>query len=152
MCSSDLYWRNTVAAGSNGEIQVRFSPKTVPVMNSGGCSQIPVSTCDIAQADHEYLQPQLILSMDNTLDPALAGVLFGTSSAFIGSLDAQVPAGQAPVLTYGVAAPHNLSSGTQREGTFYAFLPSSVLSLFGTSASGFDPGILSVARTGDAGT
>jgi len=146
------YWLSTVSPLANGEVHVKFSPKTVPVMNSGGCSQIPVSTCDIAQADHEYLEPGMILSMDNTLDPALSGVLFGTSAAFIGSLEAQVPGGQPPVLTYGVAAPHNTAGGTPRNGTFFAFLPSSVLTLFGTSTNAFDSNIFSVARTGDPGT
>jgi hypothetical protein len=145
------YWLSTVSPLADGEVHVKFSPKTVPVMNSGGCSQIPVSTCDIAQADHEYLEPGMILSMDNTLDPALSGVLFGTSAAFIGSLEAQVPGGQPPVLTYGVAAPHNTAGGTPRNGTFFAFLPSSVLTLFGTSTNAFDSNIFSVARTGDPG-
>jgi len=60
--------------------------------------------------------------------------------------------GQAPVLTYGVAAPHNFANGTLRNGTFYAFLPQAVLTLFGTSVAGFDPAILSVTRTGGDGT
>jgi hypothetical protein len=149
------YWASTVSPLANGEVRVKFTPKTVPVMSVGGCSQIPVSTCDIPQADSEVLEPGMILSMDNTLDPALSGVLFGTSSAFIGSLEAQVPSGQPPVLTYGVAAPHKLAPGAgggDRQGTFFAFLPSSVLSLFGTSTNAFDSNIFSVARTGDPGT
>ena len=151
------YWASTVSplAPADTDVRIRFTPKTQPVMNSGGCSQIPVSTCDIAQADHERLQPGMTLSMDNTLDPALSGTLFGTSSAFIGSLEAQIVQGQAPVLTYGVAAPHTMAPGAgggDRLGTFFAFLPSSVLTLFGTSTDAFDSNIFSVARTGDAGT
>jgi len=146
------YWTSNVSPLADGEVRIKFTPKTVPVMNAGGCSQIPVSTCDIAQADHEYLEPGIILSMDDTLDAALSGVLFGTSSAFIGSLEAQVPSGQPPVLTYGVAAPHNTAGGTPRNGTFFALLPSSVLTLFGTSTNAFDSNIFSVARTGDPGT
>jgi hypothetical protein len=147
------YWASTVSPLADGEVRIKFTPKTVPFMTGGlGCSQIPVNTCDIAQATLEYLAPGMILSMDNTLDPALSGTLFGTSSAFIGSLEAQLPSGQSPVLTYGVAAPHNTANGTQREGTFFAFLPSSVLTLFGTSTDAFDSNIFSVARTGDPGT
>jgi hypothetical protein len=150
------YWRNTVTPGSTGDVTVRFSPRTMPVMNSGGCSQIPVSTCNITQADSERLQPQIILSMDNTLDVGLSGVLFGSAGAFIGSLESSpIVAGQAPTLTYGVAAPHLVAAsdgGGDRSGTFYALVPSNILTLFGTSVDAFDQSILSVDRTGDAGT
>jgi hypothetical protein len=125
----------------------------MPVMTSGGCSQIPVSTCDIAQASREVLQPNLLLSMDTTLDAGLAGVLFGTSSAFIGSLETTpIQAGSAPTLTYAAAAPHLNADGTARTGNFYALLPANILTLFGTSVAAFDPAILAIARTGDAGT
>lgn len=148
------YWSTTTPVSpAAGNAHVKFTPQTMPVMTSGGCSQIPVSTCDIAQASREALQPQLLLSMDNTLDVGLAGVLFGTSSAFIGSLESSpIQAGLSPTLTYGVAAPHLNADGTARTGTFYALLPSSILTLFGTSVTAFDPAILAVDRTGDAGT
>ncbi|MCX6411338.1 MAG: hypothetical protein NTZ81_03135 [Actinobacteria bacterium] len=132
---------------------MKFTPKTMPVTTSGGCSQIPVSTCDIAQASREVLQPNLLLSMDTTLDVGLAGVLFGTSSAFIGSLETTpIQAGSAPTLTYAAAAPHLNADGTLRTGNFYALLPSNILTLFGTSVAAFDPAILAIARTGDTGT
>ncbi|MDA2954170.1 MAG: hypothetical protein O2976_06105 [Actinomycetota bacterium] len=147
------YWQTTVSPSADGVARIRYSPKTMPFMTGGGgCSQIPVNTCDIAQADSEQLEAALLLSMDNTLDASLSGALFGTTSAFIGSLEAQIVQGQAPVLTYGVAAPHNFANGTLRNGTFYAFLPQAVLTLFGTSGGAFDPAILSVTRTGGDGT
>lgn len=147
------YWSTTPVSPTAGDAHVKFTPKTMPVMTSGGCSQIPVSTCDIARADREVLQPNLLLSMDNTLDVGLAGVLFGTSSAFIGSLESTpIQTGTAPTLTYAAAAPHLNADGTARTGNFYALLPSNILTLFGTSVATFDPAILAVARTGDAGT
>jgi len=147
------YWQTTVSPSADGVARIRYSPKTMPFMTGGGgCSQIPVNTCDIAQADSEQLEAALLLSMDNTLDASLSGALFGTTSAFIGSLEAQIVQGQAPVLTYGVAAPHNFANGTLRNGTFYAFLPQAVLTLFSTSGGAFDPAILSVTRTGGDGT
>jgi len=147
------YWQTTVSPSADGVARIRYSPKTMPFMTGGGgCSQIPVNTCDFAQADSEQLEAALLLSMDNSLDPSLSGALFGTTSAFIGSLEAQIVQGQAPVLTYGVAAPHNFANGTLRNGTFYAFLPQAVLTLFGTSGGAFDPAILSVTRTGGDGT
>ncbi len=147
------YWQTTVSPSADGVARIRYSPKTMPFMTGGGgCSQIPVNTCDIAQADSEQLEAALLLSMDNTLDASLSGALFGTTSAFIGSLEAQIVQGQAPVLTYGVAAPHNFANGTLRNGTFYAFLPQAVLTLFGTPGGAFDPAILSVTRTGGDGT
>ena len=148
------YWSTTTPVSPTaGEAHVKFTPKTMPLMTSGGCSQIPVSTCDIAQASSENLQPTLLLSMDNTLDAGLAGVLFGTSSAFIGSLESTpIQAGSAPTLTYAAAAPHLNADGSARTGNFYALVPSNILTLFGTSVAAFDPAILAVARTGDPGT
>ena len=148
------YWSTTTPVSPTaGEAHVKFTPKTMPLMTSGGCSQIPVSTCDIAQASSENLQPTLLLSMDNTLDPGLAGVLFGTSSAFIGSLETTpIQAGSAPTLTYAAAAPHLNADGSARTGNFYALVPSNILTLFGTSVAAFDPAILAIARTGDPGT
>ena len=148
------YWSTTTPVSPTaGEAHVKFTPKTMPLMTSGGCSQIPVSTCDIAQASSENLQPTLLLSMDTTLDVGLAGVLFGTSSAFIGSLETTpIQAGSAPTLTYAAAAPHLNADGTLRTGNFYALLPSNILTLFGTSVAAFNPAILAVDRTGDAGT
>lgn len=150
------YWKNNVVPGIGGTVEVKFTPKTMPVMNSGGCSQIPVSTCELTQADSERLQPQIILSMDDTLDVGLTGVLFGSTNAFIGSLESSpIVAGQAPTLTYGVAAPHLMSvaaGGAERRGTFYALIPSNILTLFGTSVGAFDSSILSVDRTGSAGS
>lgn len=146
------YWRSDVSP-LGGEVEVRFRPRTMPWMNSGGCSQIPVSTCDINQADAERLMPQMILSMDDTLNPILGGALFGSSGAFIGSLESSpISPGQAPTLTYGIAAPHLNANGTDRRGTFYALVPNPILQLFGTSSSAFDPGILSVDRTNGSGT
>ncbi len=148
------YWSTTTPVSPTaGDAHVKFTPKTMPWMTSGGCSGIPVSTCDIARADREELQPNLLLSMDTTLDVGLAGVLFGTSSAFIGSLETTpIQAGSAPTLTYAAAAPHLNADGTLRTGNFYALLPSNILTLFGTSVAAFDPAILAIARTGDTGT
>jgi len=50
-------------------------------------------------------------------------------------------------LSYGVAAPHLNADGSDRSGTLYALLPSSVLTLFGTSLSGFDEALFPVARS-----
>ncbi|MGI9117042.1 MAG: hypothetical protein ACR2JV_05340 [Gaiellales bacterium] len=148
------FWNDTIpATGGDGQVEVRFSPKLVPVMNSGGCTQIPVATCDIAQSDGEKLQPQLLLSMDTTLNAGLTGALFGTENAFIGSLDmTPAPPGGTATLTYGIAAPHLMPDGSPRTGALYAILSSPMLTLLGTSVPAFDPAILTVTRTGDPGT
>ncbi len=153
------YWSSTVSA-SGGDVRIKFKAKTMP--NSTGmpnsCSTIPVSSCgdNTTQPTSEVFAPQLLLSMDTTLDPAFTGVLFGSSSAFIGSLESSpITPGQAPTLTYGVAAPHLVaasSGGGDRSGTFYALVPNSILSLFGTSAAGFNADLLPITRTGDAGS
>jgi len=97
--------------------------------------------------------PSVILSMDDALSPGLAGVLFGSSGAFLGALEAgplDTPGG--PTLTYGIAAPHLNANGSDRRGTFYALIPGSILGLFGTSTGAFNPDILAVDRTNGAGT
>ena len=151
------YWSNTVVPGSDGTVQVKFSPRTMPDSTGmpDSCSTIPVSSCGntSTRPNAEVLTPQIILSMDTTLDAAFTGVLFASSSAFIGSLESSpITAGQAPTLTYGVAAPHLDANGNDRSGTFYALVPNSILSLFGTSAAGFNADLLPITRTGDAGS
>ncbi|MEI6689152.1 MAG: hypothetical protein WCN97_07325 [Thermoleophilia bacterium] len=150
------YWSSTVTA-SGGDVHIKFKAKTMP--NSAGmpnsCTTIPVSSCgdSSTRPTSEVFAPQLLLSMDTTLDAAFTGVLFGSASAFIGSLESSpITAGQAPTLTYGVAAPHLNWNGSDRSGRFYALVPNSILTLFGTSAASFNSDLLPIARTGDAGS
>jgi hypothetical protein len=151
------YWQTTVTPGLGGDVRIKFSPRTMPDSTGmpNSCTTIPVSSCGDASTrpNDEVLTPQIILSMDTTLDAAFTGVLFASSSAFIGSLESSpITAGQAPTLTYGVDAPHLNSNGSDRSGTFYALVPNSILTLFGTSASGFNSDLLPITRTGDAGS
>jgi hypothetical protein len=46
----------------------------------------------------------------------------------------------------------DLGYGTDRSGTFYALVPNSILTLFGTSAASFNSDLLPITRTGDAGS
>ena len=151
------FWETTVTPGLGGDVHIKFSPRTMP--DSAGmpntCTTIPVSSCGDTSTRPvgEVLMPQIILSMDTTLDPAFNGVLFGSASAFIGSLESSpITAGQAPTLTYGVAAPHLNANGNDRSGTFYALVPNSILTLFGTSAAAFNSTLLPITRTGDSGS
>ena len=147
------YWRSTVNP-FGGEVELKFRPRTQPHMLAPPyCSGIPVSTCDIQRADEERLMPTVILSMDETLSAALSGALFGSSGAFIGSLEASpldTPGG--PTLTYGIAAPHLNADGSDRRGTFYALLQGSILGLFNTSIESFNQDILAVERTNGTGS
>ena len=151
------YWQSTVTPGLGGDVHIKFAPRTMPDSTGmpASCTTIPVSSCGDAttQPVGEVLMPQIILSTDNTLDVAFTGVLFGSSSAFIGSLESSpIVTGQVPTLTYGVAAPHLNSDGTPRSGTFYALVPNSILTLFNTSAASFNQDLLPITRTGDAGS
>ena len=151
------FWETTVTPGIDGDVRIKFAPRTMPDSTGmpNSCTTIPVSSCgDTAtRPAAELLMPQIILSMDTTLDPAFTGVLFASASAFIGSLESSpITAGQAPTLTYGVAAPHLNANGTDRSGTFYALVPNSILTLFGTSAASFNSDLLPITRTGDAGS
>lgn len=147
------YWKSTVTP-FGGDVEIKFRPRTMPWMTGGGgCSAIPVNTCDIQQASEERLMPQLLLSMDDTLSAGLTGVLFGSSDAFIGSLEAgPLDSPDGPTLTYGIAAPHLNANGSDRRGTFFALVPEAILGLFGTSTQAFNPAILAVERTNGTGS
>jgi len=149
-----LYWNYDAAAQT---VHVRFHPATMPVGADGvanaGCSQIPVSTCTVTQSVSEALQPQILLSLDNTLSSGFAGSLFGSKSAYIGSLDGLIdPASPTQsTLTYGIAAPHLLANGGDRRGTLYGILSDSLLqSGFGITPSSFTGSEFSINRTSDS--
>lgn len=145
------YWSSTVNNGAGGDVTVRIAPSTAPQITQeaaqAGCSRIPVETCDVQTSPSEQLRVEMVLSMDDTLDPAFAGSVFASKAAFIGSLDSSPIQPGAPVsLTYGIAAPSLLPDGSPRRGTFYALLPEPLLTLLGTSNSTFDPSLMSVSR------
>lgn len=134
-----LYWRANRLGQDDATVQIRFRPATMPMVASfppgSGCSATPVRDCDIDRADSEVRTAALLLSLDETLDPALTGAAFATQNAFAGFLQ---PGGSssAPALDIQVASTHRRSDGSPQLGTLQAVLPSAaLLQLYGIPAA-----------------
>ena len=130
------WWTPAVTPGSNGDIRIKFTPKTTPSTTGmpPSCSTVPVTSCDFTPTSAEEFQPQLLVSMDNTLGPLFTGSLFATTASALGALDVPAAAGftSNPTMSYQLAGPHTLFGGATRTGGLYAVIPSAILSVFGT--------------------
>jgi hypothetical protein len=152
------WWGPAVTSGTGGDIRIQFTPKTMPSSDGmpATCSTVPITSCDYVPTSADVFQPQLLVSMDNTLGPLFAGSLFATTSSALGSLDVPAASGFATnpdqTMSYQLAGPHTLLGGATRTGGLYAVIPSAVLSVFGTSSTSFDRSRIPVQRTGDAGS
>lgn len=154
------YWKVDPEAKT---VRIKFKPRYMP--SSTGidnfCSTIPVSTCSTETASSEMLQANMVISVDNTA-ALFAGALFASSGAIIGSLEVPNSFSTTDVtsnsLTYGIAAPHNFapgftptgasSSGGVRKGSFYGFVPNTLLSTgFGLTDPTQAPSLMAVSRT-----
>ena len=126
------YWNVTNIGRPDATLRVKFKPVLTPQRNdSQGCSAIPVMLCDATTADATFLEAQLLLSLDTTLDPMFTGALFAADHANIGSLEA-APA-SSPQLTYGVSAPLTID-GNVNTAKFQAFVSdASILNYFGAT-------------------
>lgn len=138
------YWRTTNLGQEDATLRVRFTPRKTPIAidNQGrqmGCSAIPVNpTCEFPEATEYRLQASLVLSLDQTLDPAFTGSLFATENAYIGSLEA-TNTQTGPQMTWGIAAPSTVS-GEPNSARLWAVVPdAALLSYFGIPAE-VDPG------------
>jgi len=148
-------WRPDRLGQDDATVQIRFRPAVAPLVTSfpegNGCTATPVRDCDIARADAEVRTATLLLSLDDSLDPALTGAVFATQHAFSGFLE---PGGTAtaPTLDIQVGSTHERSDGSPQLGTLQAVLPSvSLLRLYGIPAADAARAF-TTTRTGDAGT
>ena len=154
------YWKVDPVAKT---VRIKFKPRYMPSSRDidNFCSTIPVSTCPTDTATSEMLQATMVISVDNTA-PLFEGALFASSGAIIGSLEVPNSFSTTDVtrnsLTYGIAAPHNFaadftptgasSAGGVRKGSFYGFLPNTLLSSgFGLTDPTQASSLMSIART-----
>jgi hypothetical protein len=149
-------WKITDPGTDAGVVRVRMKPAFSPEVDWGslgpnGCTGTPIFNCEIARATSEALGSSLLLSLDETLDPALTGAVFATQGAIAGFL---VPGGTpaAPTLDLQMASVHVRADGSAQTGVLQAFLPAQALiNLYGVlpaDASTF----FTATRLGDAGT
>jgi hypothetical protein len=154
------YWKVDPIAKT---VRIKFKPRYMP--SSTGidnfCSTIPVSTCSTDTATSEMLQATMVISVDNTA-AIFAGALFASAGAIIGSLEVPTTFSTTNLasnsLTYGIAAPSKFatdftptgatSPGGVRKGSFYGFVPNTLLSSgFGLTDPTQASSLMSIART-----
>jgi hypothetical protein len=150
-------WKTTNLGTDAAEIRVRIKPSVTPNIDWGrqpnafGCTATPIRDCDLARADGSLLTSEMVLSLDETLSPALTGAVFATEGAVAGFLE---PGGSptAPTLDLQMASAHLAADGSPQRGTLRAFLPAQgLLGLYGVlpaDASTF----FTATRRGSAGT
>jgi hypothetical protein len=149
-----LYWRTTNLGQDDATVRIKFRPTPAPHVaqfpDGNGCTATPIFNCSVASADAEVLTASMVLSLDNTLDPALTGAVFATQNAISGYLQ---PGGtaQAPSLEIQVSSTHTKSDGTPQLGTLKAFVPTAgLINLYGVLPS--DAVAFATTRTGAVGT
>ena len=144
------YW-NVATSGAATSIRVKFRPRFMPSTSNMGntqCTTIPVSTCDVEQSSSEMLLASMVVSVDQT-NAIFAGTLFGSESAVIGSLEANLSTAlTSNSLTYGIASTHKTSDGTVRKGKLYGVVSNTLLNnSFGLTDPTQASTLLSVSRT-----
>jgi hypothetical protein len=150
-----LFWQTHDLGQDDATVRIKFRPASAPYVATfpagNGCTATPPMNCEIPQADGEVLTGQVVLSLDDTLDPALTGAVFATQDAIMGYL---TPGGsaQAPSLDVELASTHLRSDGTPELGTLQAFIPAaSLLNLYGVLPTDATTAF-TITRTGDPGT
>lgn len=149
-------WTASRLGRDDAEIRLRVRPVVTPAIDwsavpSNGCTATPIRDCDIPRSQGETLSANLVLSLDDTLDPSLTGAVFATEGAIAGFLQ---PAGNAsaPVLDLQIASAHLTAAGAPQTGSITALIPAqALLNLYGVlpaDAATF----FRATRTGDAGT
>ena len=96
------------------------------------CSTVPVSTCNVTRSNSEWLQFQMVLSLDTTMSESMTGALFATEGAVMGSVEVATDTTTGlPILKYGAASSHYLHTGDTAEhvryGKMHAVIPASAL-------------------------
>jgi hypothetical protein len=149
-------WKTTGLGTDAAEIHLRVHPTATPDIDWStrgpvGCTATPIRDCAIDRADGSYLGSQMVLSLDDSLSPALTGAAFATQGAIAGFLE---PGGSAaaPTLDLQIASSHTAADGSPQLGVLQAFLPAGALtSLYGmvpADAAAF----FTATRRGDPGT
>ncbi len=150
------YWAASSLGAGDAEIHIRLRPVATPAIDwstvpANGCTATPIRDCDIPQSHGETLSANLVLSLDDSLDPSLTGAVFATQGAISGFL---VPSGTptAPVLDLQVASAHLTAAGAPQTGALTALIPAqALLNLYGVQPSDASR-FFTATRTGDAGT
>jgi hypothetical protein len=149
-------WKTTGLGTDAAEIRLRVRPSQTPNIDWStrgpvGCTATPIRDCDIAQADGTYLGSQMVLSLDDTLAPALTGAAFATQGAIAGYL---LPGGSsaAPALDLQIASSHLASDGSAQHGVLQAFLPAGALTTLYGVVPADAAAFFTATRRGDPGT
>jgi hypothetical protein len=96
------------------------------------CTTVPISSCSVSRSNSDWLELQMVLSLDSTMSESMTGALFATEGAIMGSVEvATDTATGLPILKYGAASSHYLHTGDTAEhiryGRMHAVIPASAL-------------------------
>jgi hypothetical protein len=96
------------------------------------CTTVPISACAVPRSNSDWLQFQMVLSLDSTMSAAMTGALFATEGAIMGSVEVATDGATGlPVLRYAAASSHYLhtgeTAGDLRYGKMHAVIPASAL-------------------------
>jgi hypothetical protein len=149
-----LYWHPTALGTPDATVRIKFKPAVRPDVEYApgtGCSATPIFNCNITSPQGDGLGATLLLSLDNTLNPALTGAVFATQGAIAGFLEPGTNP-TAPSLDMQIASSHFDANGALRKGRLKAFIPAGALmNLYGLvpvdAVTNF-----TTTRTGSTGT
>ncbi len=147
------HWSTSGLGTAGASIHVRFRPSITPGVDNEpfGCSATPITSCDIPQADGSYLGANLLLSLDDTLDPELTGAAFFSQGAVLGYLTPGHDRSH-PSLDMQIASAHLNSDGGAQTGRLQALLPAAALErIYGVLPADATT-LFRIARSGDSGT
>ena len=154
------YWKVDPIAKT---ARIKFNPRFMPSVTNldPACTTIPVVSCTTVTANSEMLQATMVMSLSPVV-PLFSGALMASAGAVTGSVELPTSLNTTDLaangFTYGISAPSNLASdhtptgastpGGVRKGSFYAFVPNTLLSSgFGLPDPAQASSLMTIART-----
>lgn len=129
------YWEPEELGTDSAKFLVQAKLAKMPVIDTNdtysanqSCTQVPISNCDVTQANADWLGLQMVLSLDSTMSEAMTGALFATEGAIMGSVEVATDSATGlPVIRYAAASSHLTATGDVRLGKLHAYIPASAL-------------------------
>jgi hypothetical protein len=132
------YWSTTDLGLDTASFVVHARLASMPIVDNNSdydthlCTTVPVSTCNVTRSNSDWLEFQMVLSLDTTMSAAMTGALFATEGVIMGSVDVATDSTTGlPLLKYAAASSHYLhtgeTAGDLRYGKMHAVIPASAL-------------------------
>jgi len=128
------FWKTSDLGTDAAQLEVHAKLAQLPIIDTNEtydnhlCSTVPVSTCNVTQANADWLTFAMVLSLDTSMSEAMTGALFATEGAVMGSVEvANDSTTGLPLLKYSAASSHLTAAGDTRLGKMHAYIPASAL-------------------------